>query len=231
MISFWTRLLDLISPRLCVVCGRRLDVTEEGVCSKCYLHLPRTGYQHKPYDNPMAKAYWGRMPIERAAALYYHESHAESANIIYALKYKSRPEIGEAMGRMTARELAASGFFEGIDGLVPVPLARKRLRQRGYNQSMMLAKGISEATGLPIYERAVERIVYEDSQTHKIRWERNENVEDVFRLADATAISGKHLLLIDDVVTTGATTIACGKVLLQAGNVRLSILSLAFAKS
>ena len=179
----------------------------------------------------MARLFWAQIPIERAAAFFYYEPHAETANIIYELKYKTQPEIGTIFGRMLAKEIQPAGFFDGIDGIVSVPLAKKRLRQRGYNQSEEIAQGISEITGLPIIKKAVRRTIFEGSQTNKGRWERHENVEKVFELTDAQAVSNKHLLLIDDVVTTGATCIACAKALCQAGNVRISILSLGFAKS
>lgn len=230
-ISFWTRLLDLISPRLCVICGHRLSVTEEVICSKCNLHLPRTFFQQDPYENVMAKLFWGQIPVERAAALFYFEAHAETANIIYELKYRNHPEIGEVMGRMMARELQSTGFFDGIDAIVPVPLAKKRQRQRGYNQSVEIARGVSAVTDLPIYNKVVRRTVFEGSQTNKGRWERNENVEKVFELADDDNIDGKHLLIIDDVVTTGATVIACAKELVRAGDVKVSVLALGLAKS
>jgi ComF family protein len=230
-ISFWSRLLDLISPRLCVVCGERLAVTEETLCSKCYLHLPRTDFGRDLYENVMAKLFWGQIAIEKATALFYYEPHAETANILYELKYKNHPEIGETMGRMMARELERGDFFDGIDGIVPVPLAKKRQRQRGYNQSMEIAKGVSEITSLPIYNKVVKRNTFNGSQTSKGRWERNENVENVFELIDGDSIRGKHLLIIDDVVTTGATIIACAKEMSKAEGVRFSVLSLGFAKS
>jgi ComF family protein len=230
-ISFWRRLLDLIAPRLCVVCGHRLTVTEEVICAKCNFHLPRTGFHHHAYDNEMAKLFWAQIPIEKATAFFYYEAHAETANIIYELKYKNHPEIGNIVGRMLAKEIQPSGFFDGIDGIVPVPLAKKRLRQRGYNQSMEIAQGVSEMTGLPIYKKVVRRNSFKGSQTNKGRWDRQENVEHVFELTDAIAVSNKHLLLIDDVITTGATCIACAKALCQSGNIHISILALGFAKS
>lgn len=231
VISSWHRLLDLISPRLCVVCGQRLTVSEDVICTKCNLHLPRTDFHQDPYENEMAKLFWHQIPIERATALFYYESHAETANILYELKYKNHPEVGEVMGRLMAKELQPSGFFDGIDGIVPIPLAKKRQRQRGYNQSMEIARGISEITSLPIYNKVVRRKVFEGSQTNKGRWERNENVEGVFELKDASAIQGKHLLMVDDVVTTGATVIACVQELCKADNVRVSVLALGFSKS
>ena len=159
----------MISPRLCVVCGSRLAVTEETLCSKCYLHLPRTDFGHNLYENVMAKLFWGQIAIEKATALFYYEPHAETANILYELKYKNHPEIGVVMGRMMAKELMNSGLFEDIDALVPVPLARKRERQRGYNQSLELAKGISEVTRLPIADKVVRRTKFEGSQTQRGR--------------------------------------------------------------
>lgn len=230
-ISFWHRLLDLISPRPCIICGHRLSVTEDIICVRCNFHLPRTGFQKDPYENEMARLFWGQIPIERATALFFYEAHSETANILYDLKYKDHPEIGEVMGRMLAREIQSSGFFDGIDGIVPVPLEKKRQRQRGYNQSMEIAGGISEITRLPIYDKVVRRTTYEGSQTNKGRWERNENVEHVFELSDSTAIQGRHLLIIDDVVTTGATVIACAKELLKVPDVKISVLALGFAKS
>jgi len=222
--------LDLISPRLCVVCGNRLAVTEETLCSKCYLHLPRTDFANDLYENVMAKLFWGQIKLEKATALFYYEPHAETAQILYELKYKNHPEIGVVMGRMMAKELMKSGLFEDIDALVPVPLAKKRERERGYNQSLELAKGVSEVTGLPIANLVIRRTKFVGSQTKRGRWERNENVEHVFELVDDN-ISDQHLLLIDDVVTTGATVIACAKEMQKASNVKISVLALGFAKS
>ena len=229
-ISFWRRVLDLISPRVCMVCGRRLATTEEVICNKCNFHLPRTGFSKNAYENEMAKLFWGQLPIERAAALFYFESHAETANIIYQLKYKNHPEIGIVMGRLLAAEVKRDDFFDGIDGIVAMPLTRKRLRQRGYNQSEEIAKGISEISGLPIFSGVIKRTVFKGSQTRKWRWERMENVESAFKLVNGDEIAGKHLLLVDDVVTTGATSIACAKELVRAGSVKVSILSLALTR-
>lgn len=230
-VSFFSRLLDLISPRQCLVCGRRLSVSEQVICSVCNLHLPRTGFQLTPLDNIMARMFWGRIPVERVAACFYYEAGSEVADILYGLKYHGEAETGVVMGRMMAREFLPTGFFDGIDVIVPVPLARKRERERGYNQSYMLAKGISEATGLPVAKRAVSRLRFEKSQTTMGRWDRLDNVENVFRLDDANAISGRHVLIVDDVVTTGATITACAGELLKAGGVTISVLSLSLAKS
>ena len=229
-ISLWHRLLDLVAPRLCVVCGRRLSPSEKVLCGGCNLKLPRTGFQHQPYDNVMARLFWGIIPVERAAALFYYEGGASTANILYDLKYHDRPDIGIAMGRMMALEFGEAGFFSGIDLIIPIPLAPSRQRHRGYNQSMQLARGIRQATGLPIYTQVVRRSVFVKSQTQMGRQERQENVADVFRAKDIDAIRGRHVLLVDDVVTTGATMTACARELLKAADVTVSLLSLGFAK-
>ena len=229
--NWWTRILDFISPRLCVVCGERLSPTERSLCSVCMLHLPRTTYQFSPDDNPMAQLFWHLPPIKRAAALLYYEPHSELARLIYDLKYHDRPDIGEDMGRLMANEMQLAHYFDGIDVLLPVPLSRKRLRQRGYNQSEMLAIGVSDITHLPIVTNALRRKHFVKSQTRLSRHERQENVEDMFELRDGSRLQGKHVLLIDDICTTGATLIACIDALKNIPGIRLSVLTLGFTKT
>ena len=229
--NWWTRILDFISPRQCVVCGQRLAPTERSLCTACLLHLPRTAYQFTPLDNPMAQLFWKLAPIERAAALLYYEPHSEVAQLFYDLKYHDRPDIGEDMGRLMAGEMQLARFFDGIDVLLPVPLSRKRLRQRGYNQSEQLAVGVSDVTRLPVITKALRRKHFVKSQTQLNRQERQENVEDMFELRDGSLLQGKHILLIDDVCTTGATLIACANTLKDIPGIRLSILTLGFTKT
>lgn len=228
-ISFWHRLLDLISPRLCAMCGRRLSVTEFVICNKCNYHLPRTDFINNPYENEMAKIFWHQIPIERAAALFYYEGHSEVANIIYRLKYKDEPEIGVWFGRMLAREAQIASFFDEIDGIFPMPLTKKRKSQRGYNQSEEIARGISEVTKLPIYTDIVKRVVFAESQTKKDRWSRIENVENAFVFQKLPS-EINHLLVVDDVVTTGFTVISCAKQISQNRNIKISVLSLGYTK-
>jgi ComF family protein len=229
--SFWSRLVDLIAPRACVVCGGRLGIHEFFLCGSCNLQLPRTNYADNPYENDMARLFWGQLPVERCAALFFYQGGSGPSQILYELKYKNHPEIGEFFGRMIAEEWNDTGFFEGIDLIVPVPLAKERQRQRGYNQSLHIARGIGSVTRLPIVTNAVSREQFVESQTQKDRWQRNENVEGCFRLNDGSALKGRHVLLIDDVVTTGATICSCGREMLKAGDVRFSILTIGFAKS
>lgn len=225
-----TRILDFISPRLCVVCGQRLAPTERSLCSVCLFHLPRTDFHQKPLDNPMAQLFWGLAPIEKAAALFYYHPHSETAQLVYRLKYNNRPDIAEDMGRVMANELQATDFFSDIDVLLPVPLASKRLRQRGYNQSEQLAKGISDITHLPIVTKALRRKHFQQSQTTLNRWQRQENVEDTFWLKDGSQLLDKHVLLIDDICTTGATLISCANTLKDIKGIRISVLTLGFTK-
>lgn len=229
--SFVSRLMDLIAPRACAVCGQRLTVNEDVICVSCNLGLPRTYYWQDAYENEMAQLFWIQLPIERAAALMYYQPHSQSGAFIYDLKYRSHPEIGEMMGKMMAEEMAASQFFEGIDLLLPVPLARKRQRQRGYNQSMEIARGVSSVTGIAIASKAVTRRSFKGSQTQMGRQQRLENVTDVFELRDAEQLRHKHVLIIDDIVTTGATVVACGQEVVKAGDVKISVLSIGFTKS
>ena len=229
--NWWTRILDFISPRLCVVCGERLSPTERSLCSVCMLHLPRTTYQFSPDDNPMAQMFWHLTPVERAAALLYYEPHSELARLIYDLKYHDRPDSGEDMGRLMANEMQLAHFFDDIDALLPVPLSRKRLRQRGYNQSEQLAIGISDITHLPVVTKALRRKHFMKSQTQLSRHERQENVDDMFELRDGNLLEGRHVLLIDDICTTGATLTACADVLKSIPGIRLSVLTLGFTKT
>ena len=229
--NWWTRFLDFISPRQCVVCGERLSPTERSLCSVCVLHLPRTTYQFTPNDNPMAQLFWHLTPVERAAALLFYEPHSEMAQIVYDMKYHDRPDIGEDMGRLMANEMQFARYFDGIDVLLPVPLSRKRLRQRGYNQSEQLAIGISDITNLPIATKALRRKHFVKSQTQLSRHERQENVADIFELCDNSPLKGKHVLLVDDICTTGATLIACVDALKDIEGIRLSVLTLGFTKT
>lgn len=225
-----TRILDFISPRLCVVCGQRLAPTERSLCAVCLFHLPRTNFHLKPLDNPMAQLFWKLTNVQKAAALFYYQPHSETAQLVYRLKYNNRPDIGEDIGRVMANELQATDFFSDIDVLLPVPLASKRLRQRGYNQSEQLAKGISDITHLPIVTKALRRKHFQQSQTTLNRWQRQENVEDTFWLKDGSQLQDKHVLLIDDICTTGATLISCANTLKDIEGIRISVLTLGFTK-
>ena len=230
MTYWWTRIVDFIAPRSCVICGRRLSPNERSLCSVCVLHLYRTTFQFTPEDNEMAQLFWGLLPVERTAALIYYEPRSETAALIYKLKYGHRPDIGEDLGRIMAEEMKPAGFLDGIDILLPIPLSKKRYWQRGYNQSEMLARGMSEVTGLPVITKAVRRTNFRQSQTSLTRKERQENVEGTFVLRHPELLENKHVLLIDDICTTGATLLACSEAIRSVKGIHISILTLGFTK-
>ena len=229
--SFWTRLFDLVSPRTCLACGERLSPNEQVLCPVCHLHLPLTHYEHSPLDNPLARLFWGHFDVEHAAALFYYEPHAVLSHLIYAIKYNGRKEAAQAMGTIMARQFAAEGFFDGIEALVPMPITWRRKWKRGYNQSTEIARGVERITGIPVVTKAVRRVRFQASQTSKHARERLENVENSFQLVHADSIAGKHILLIDDIITTGATVTACATELQKAPGVSISIMALGFTKS
>ena len=220
-------LLDFFFPRMCPVCGNRLELDEHPLCLRCNMDMPRTMFWEHPYDNPLARMYWGKIPVEKAVAYFYFAPKAGTALMVYGAKYHGRGNIAIELGEMLADEM--KGFFDDFDCIVPVPVTIKRKMKRGYNQSDMIAQGISNVTGIPIERHTVIRRHFDKSQTHLTRDERILNVDDVFVLKDADSVKGKHVLLVDDVITTGATTISCAKQILKAENVKISILSLGFA--
>ncbi len=225
-----TALLDFISPRACRICGKRLSTAEQEICTVCNRHLPRTRYAETPYDNDMARRFWGHFHTERAAALFFYETHNSPSKLIYDLKYHGKEELGEWLGRVTAEEFAANGFFEGIDMIVPVPITWRRKWHRGYNQSLAIARGVAEVTGLPVSAKALERTHFNRSQTQLSVSERMENVAGAFHLWRKDGIVGRHILLVDDIVTTGATASECGKLLEKGGAEKISVLSIGCTK-
>ena len=228
--NWWSRFLDCVSPRMCVICNHRLAPTEHSVCCSCLFSLHRTDFHLTPYDNKMARLFWGLVPIEKAAAFVYFHPHSDPAQMVYQLKYANHPDIGIDLGRIMAQEMIPSDFFQDIDALLPVPLADKRMRQRGYNQSEQLAIGIHQLTHLPVITKALRRKSFHQSQTKLFRWERQENVSDTFQLVDDHELTGRHVLLIDDVCTTGATLCACINALKDVEGIHCSILTLSFTK-
>ncbi len=229
-ISFWHRVLNLIAPQGCSVCGCRLALGEEVLCAKCNLHLPRTLFAAHATDNLMARRFWGRIPVERAAALFYYEAGSEVSRIVHDMKYHGQCGIGTVMGRMAAEEFAMYGFFNGIDIIIPVPLTRKRQRQRGYNQSEEIAMGVAEVTGLPVVTDAVERITFVESQTHKTLRQRMESMENAFRVTGKVSLAGLHVLVVDDIVTSGATICSCVEPMVASGLKQVSVMSLGVVK-
>ena len=226
--SLLNDLWELFFPRVCVLCGARLSGGEEHLCFRCLSGLPRTN-MHRWKDNEMEKAFWGKLPLVHATAFLFYAKGGDVRRLLYELKYYDNPRIGHFLGRLMATEIRPSDFFQSIDGILPVPLHRKRERWRGYNQSRMLAEGISSVTGIPVLHDALVRSRYTETQTHRSSYERWMNIEDAFECPSPERLTGKHLLLIDDVFTTGATLVACADALQGCRDVRFSVLTLAIA--
>lgn len=225
----WFRsLAHLFFPRRCVVCGTCLQAGEEILCMRCNLGMPRTNY-HLSADNPVERLFWGKVSLQRATSYFFYHKGSQFRQILHLLKYAGRRDVGETMGRFLATELTECNFFEGIDLLLPVPLHPRKERQRGYNQSVCIARGVSDVTGIPLCTSAVVRKIWTESQTRKSAYERWENVKDIFELQHPEQLSGKHVLIIDDVLTTGATLTACADALSAVPGIRISLLTLAVA--
>lgn len=178
----------------------------------------------------MEQLFWGKIPLERATSFFYYRKGSDYRQILYRLKYRGEKEIGEVMGRYMATELLSCRFFSDIDVIIPVPLHAKKQRSRGYNQSEWIAQGISAVTGLPVDVASVFRNKNTPTQTRKTVLERWENVDQTFTLRSPERFAGKHLLIVDDVLTTGATTVACASVFVGVEGVRISVLTLAVAE-
>ncbi|WP_308746354.1 ComF family protein [uncultured Bacteroides sp.] len=221
--------LSLFFPRYCIVCGRTLAKGEECLCTMCNINLPRTDY-HLRKDNPVEKMFWGKIPLERATSFFFYRKGSDFRQILHQLKYGGQKGIGAIMGRYMAAELLESGFFEGVDVILPVPLHKKKQQIRGYNQSEWIARGIAAVTGISIDTESVVRRKNTETQTRKSFLERWENVEGIFELNHAESLIGKHILIVDDVLTTGATTVECASCLTDIEGIRISILTLAMAE-
>lgn len=226
--EWWQALFELFFPRCCVVCGKPLGKGEEGICTSCNIALPRTGY-HLLEDNPVEQLFWGKIPLQHATSFFFYRKGSSFRRILHQFKYGGQKTLAQSMGRYMAAELAASGFFEGIEVLIPVPLHLRKEKYRGYNQSEYIARGIWEVTGISLNKDSIVREKYTDTQTRKTAYERWENVAGVFALRYPDRFVGKHILLIDDVLTTGATTVACASVFKEVEGIRISVLTLAVA--
>lgn len=200
------------------------------MCLRCNMDLPRTGY-HLSKDNPVERLFWGRMELERATSLFFYRKGSPCRLLLHQLKYGERPGLARTMGRLMASELLPANFFQGIDLIVPVVLHPRKERKRGYNQSERIASGISQVTGLPVESSLLVRLRNTETQTRKTVNERWENVNGVFALRDSRPFVGKHVLIVDDVLTTGATITACADAFKAVEGIRISVLTLAVADS
>ena len=220
--------ISLLFPRLCYACGNHLLRNEKLICTGCYVAIPRTNY-HLLDENPVAQLFWGRCLIEKAAAFSFYSRGSRIRNLIHKLKYSGIKEIGYELGRIYAVSLKSSGFLEGVEMIVPVPLHPSKKRIRGFNQSEYISAGISDVTGLPLKTDSLIRIILSATQTTRSRYDRWTNVEGIFRVADEDSVRGKHILLVDDVITTGSTIESCVNELLKAEGVKVSVIAIGFA--
>lgn len=221
-------LLHLAFPHICVGCGRDLLELDNELCLNCLSVLPATNF-HLHHNNPIEKIFWGRLPVTHATAQYYFTKESLMQQLMHSFKYKANKELGIYLGRLMGIALSSSNRFSDIDVLVPLPLFPLKEKKRGYNQAAVLCHGIAEVFKKPVLKDVVTRTSYTDSQTQKNRVERWQNMEDRFELANANALAGKHVLLVDDVITTGATLEACGREIIMADNVQLSVATLCFS--
>ena len=221
-------LTQLFFPHTCAGCGSDLLGNDNLICLQCLANLPETNFaQHA--NNPVEKIFWGRVPVTAAMTGFYFSKHAIIQILIHQLKYKGNKAMGVFLGNRIGLQLNESTRFNKIDALIPLPLFPDKQKRRGYNQASIIAEGISEIIDVPVWNNIITRKIYTDTQTHKGRIDRWHNVKESFSLLNEGAIQNKHVLLVDDVITTGATTEACGAVLLSAKNVQLSIAALAYA--
>ncbi|MCC7302649.1 MAG: ComF family protein [Bacteroidia bacterium] len=221
----WSDVLHLVFPNVCPACNRALYHFEECLCTICLRTLPGTGFHLLP-DNPVERMFMGRVDLNAAAVYYRYRKGSRVQNMIHRLKYKGEKEIGRFLGRRYGRELLQSEQFRSADVIIPVPLHPARLRSRGFNQSEVFGSGLSEAMGKPLHTDWLLRKERTNTQTRKSRFHRWENTEGKFTLGKG-AQEGCHVLLVDDVITTGATLEACARALLQLRGSRVSVAAMA----
>lgn len=220
--------MSLIYPRTCEGCEQVLFEHEQYICNACQLTLPKSNYVTNT-TNPIQTALAGRVPAVRSASLFDFEKEGRVQKLLHALKYEGQQQLGVLLGEMLVDHLANTDFFNEIDVVVPVPLHDNKLKQRGYNQSACFAKGISDASGIPVNTSILMRTGETSTQTKKKKFERWENVGSVFTLTDHAFFQNKHVLLVDDVITTGATIEGCWQALKEVDNISLSLASIAYA--
>jgi ComF family protein len=224
--DIWDDFISLLFPRVCYACGNHLLRNENLICTQCYISIPRTNY-HLIADNPVEQLFWGRCQIAKAAAFSFYNKGSRIRKLIHKLKYNGIKEIGYELGRIYGLTLKNSGFTEDIDIIIPVPLHPSKQRKRGFNQSEYISRGFADVTGLQLDIKTLIRIRSSDTQTKRSRYERWMNVEGIFAITDSQKLMGKHILLFDDVITTGSTLDACASELLKIGNVKVSVAALA----
>jgi len=223
-----TDFFHLFYPDVCAACGQRLVNQEKVICTRCLVDLPRTNFYNQK-DNPVSQLFWGRVNIQNATALFRFQKGSRFQDLLHLLKYKGRQDVGVELGRQLGYELKKSELFNMAEVVIPVPLHPKREKKRGYNQAECIANGIAESMGIEVQTMNLVRNVETQTQTKKTRIERWKNVDSIFELIQPEKLQKKQTLLVDDVVTTGATLEACSQALLKAEGVKINIATLAMA--
>lgn len=218
--------VQLFYPHLCLGCADENLSANAIVCPFCFTTLPRTNFADIP-DNPTEKIFYGRLPIKHAYSEFYFEKDSIIQHLLHQLKYKSKTDIGEYIGELMGESMSTSCRFKDVDAIIAMPLHKAKLKKRGYNQSLFIANGIGRMLGKPVIENNIERIKNTATQTKKQRDERWQNVAYGFRVKNPESIKNKHLLLVDDVITTGASIESCGRALLEVEDVKVSVASAA----
>ena len=219
--------IHLLYPPCCLCCHTVLDPHEKHVCLACITQFPRT-YFERISMNTVEQVFRGRLLLEAATALWYFYPESKTQSLMHALKYHDSVDAGIYMGKLLGKSIREADRFPKPEMLIPVPLHPGKMRKRGYNQAEVIAKGMQKVLDIPINTSALQRVAFNESQTKKGRFARWQNVETIFKAIKPKEVLGKHVLLIDDVLTTGATLEACGKQLQEAGVSALSIATVAY---
>jgi len=227
--SYLADFVGLLFPQLCPACGEGLMANEQVICTSCQYSLPLTNFHQQP-DNIVARQFWGKVNLQAAYALYYFTKGGKVQNLVHHLKYKGMQQIGHAVGNIAGVQLVKNEIFYSTEVIIPVPLHKKRLKQRGYNQSTCFAEGLAQKLNAVVDEKSLVRIKATETQTKKGRFTRFENMQEVFSIIDPEKLKNKHILLVDDIVTTGSTLEACAAELLKIEGVKLSIATIAYAE-
>jgi ComF family protein len=218
--------VSLFFPRYCAGCEDSLAKGEALICSRCILEMPRSDY-HLEIENPFYNKFKGRIPLKYVLSLFKFVKAGRVQQVLHSLKYKNKPEIGQMLGKVYGSELLQHGYLDKFDLIIPVPLHASKKRKRGYNQSEEFGIGLSDSLSIPCSDTYLKRLHVTETQTKKTKLKRWENVSEVFALHDNTPVKDKRVLLVDDVVTTGATLEAAGRALLEGGCKELSIACIA----